>query len=66
MREDYFTHTEADAAAYERHRSTDDYDDRPTLAELQRDERITSEPFDAWDAHEMDEMQLRLDEEGAS
>jgi hypothetical protein len=39
MREDYSTHTEADAAAYERHHIEPDYgDDRPTLAELQRDE----------------------------
>jgi hypothetical protein len=39
MKEDHFTNTEADAAAYERHCIVPDYgDDRPTLAELQRDE----------------------------
>jgi hypothetical protein len=38
MREDRFTNMEADAAAYERHRAQDDVNDRPTLAELQRDE----------------------------
>ena len=44
MREDYFTHTEADAGAYERARSADDYDDRPTRAELQHDEWSEPEP----------------------
>jgi hypothetical protein len=38
MREDYFTNTPEDAGAYERARSADDYDDRPTLAELDGDE----------------------------
>ena len=38
MREDHFTNTPEDAGAYERTRSADDRDDRPTLAELQRDE----------------------------
>jgi hypothetical protein len=32
MTEDYFTHTEADAGEWERHRAEPD-DDRPTLAE---------------------------------
>jgi len=63
MREDYFTNTERDAAAYERARSADDPSDRPTLAELQRDEWLASEPVDAWDAHEMDEARLRLESE---
>jgi hypothetical protein len=58
MREDRFSNTEADAAAYERHRAQDDVDDRPTLAELQRDEgdedclhlhqKDTSDPNDPW------------------
>ena len=47
MREDYFTNTEADAAAYERHHVEPDYgDDRPTLAELQRDEADDCEDDD--------------------
>ena len=38
MREDQFTNTPEDAAAYERARAADDVDDRPTLAELERDD----------------------------
>jgi hypothetical protein len=39
MREDYSTNTEADAARYEDMRAeTDAAADRPTLAELQRDD----------------------------
>jgi hypothetical protein len=37
-REDHFTNTPEDAAAYERARSADDVDDRPTRAEAERDE----------------------------
>jgi len=45
MREDHFTNTEADAAAYERVRSADDYEpDAPTLAEATRDEADTCRP----------------------
>lgn len=66
MREDYFTYTEADAAAFERHRAADEYDERPTRAELARDEADEvswPKAFDAWDAHEMDEAQDRLEHE---
>lgn len=39
MREDHFTNTPEDAGAYEARRGqADDVDDRPTLAELERDE----------------------------
>jgi hypothetical protein len=39
MREDRFTNTPEDAARYEARRGqADDVDDRPTLAELQRDD----------------------------
>ena len=38
MREDYFTNTPEDAGAYERMRSADDSDDRPTRMEAERDE----------------------------
>lgn len=39
MKEDHFTNTPKDAAAYEQYRAGDDYEEpRPTLAELQRDE----------------------------
>jgi hypothetical protein len=38
VREDHFTSTEADAAAYERMRSADDPDDRPSRAEAERDD----------------------------
>ena len=62
MKEDYFTNTPEDAARYEARRAEPD-DDRPTLAELQRDEWLASEPVDAWDAHEMDEARARLEAE---
>lgn len=40
MREDTFTNTVEDAAAYEQVRGRDEYiDDRPTRAELDRDEQ---------------------------
>lgn len=43
MREDHFTNTVEDAAAYERDRGTADYiDDRPTAAE----DRLTSEELE--------------------
>lgn len=38
MREDYFTSTPEDAAAYERARSADDPVERPTRLEAERDE----------------------------
>lgn len=39
MREDKFTNTPEDAGLYEvRRGEPDDYDDRPTLAEAERDE----------------------------
>ena len=49
MKEDHFTNTPEDAAQYEACRGeADDVDDRPTLAELQRDEYVDDddEPFD--------------------
>ncbi len=42
MREDRFTHTEADAGAYERARFLPADEDTPTLAELEADERADS------------------------
>jgi hypothetical protein len=47
MREDRFTHSEADAGAYERMRSADD-SDLPTRAEAERDEAeaVTLLPFE--------------------
>jgi len=38
MREDYYTTTEADAGAFARAHADEYADDRPTLAELERDE----------------------------
>lgn len=49
MREDRYTHSEADAAAYERMRSADDPDDQPTLLEAERDEADDWPlPLDGW------------------
>lgn len=36
--EDFFTSTVDGAAAFERHHGEEPYDDRPTLAECERDE----------------------------
>ena len=47
MREDYFTNTPEDAARYEEMRAeTDAAADRPTLAELQRDEAEDTDDTD--------------------
>lgn len=62
MREDYSSHTEADAAAYERARSADADDGRPGADEFER-RWLASEPIDAWDAHEMDEARARIEAE---
>jgi hypothetical protein len=68
MREDYFTNTPEDAGRYEEMRAeTDAAADRPTLAEVDGDDGMSwPKAFDAWDAHEMDEAQQRLDSAHAS